>query len=252
MNRLTAAALAAACLLATPAHAEIVEVAAGGFVTRDSATVEADPQEVWLALISPGDWWNDAHTWSGDASNMSITPQGGGCFCERIPAKDEPGVFGLDGSVQHMVVLQANPRHVLRMRGALGPLQSEPVSGVLTITLKPVEGGTRILWEYVVGGFMRYEPEVIAKAVDGVMSQQLDGLANKLGRIPDPDAKPVQEAPEEAAEEGEAGDTAAAAGDGDESEATTEPEPKIDSAIGDDFLEGVNGKGPKVDEGDDG
>ena len=38
-----------------------------------------------------------------------------------------------------MVVIQAVPRKVLRMRGGLGPLQSEPVDGVLTITLQPIE-----------------------------------------------------------------------------------------------------------------
>lgn len=229
MNRLTAAALAATCLLAAPAQAEIVEVAAGGFVTRDTATVGADPQAVWLELISPGGWWNDAHSWSGDAANMTITPQGGGCFCERIPAKDDGKIVGLDGSVQHMVVLQANPRNVLRMRGALGPLQSEPVSGVLTITLKPIKGGTRILWEYVVGGFMRYEPQVIAKAVDGVMSQQLAGLADKLGRIDDPEPRPAP-APKPAASE----DDEERRPSGDEQAGEKEG-----SAIGEDFLEGV-------------
>ena len=239
MIRLTAAAaLAAACLFSAPAHAEVIELADGGFVTRDAAAVGADPQAVWLTLISPGEWWADSHSWSGDSANMTITPQGGGCFCERIPAKDEPGAFGLDGSAQHMVVLQANPRKVLRMRGALGPLQSEPVAGVLTITLKPIEKGTRIVFEYVVGGFMRYDPQVIAKAVDGVMSQQLAGLADKLGRIPDPEAKPAaapeaetdeQPTPAEKPVDAAAGSAAKAA-------------PKIESAIGDDFLDDAGSK----------
>lgn len=228
MNRLTAAALAAACLLATPAQAEIVELADGGFVTRDAAAVGADPQTVWLALISPGEWWSDAHTWSGDAANMTITPQGGGCFCERIPAQEKDGAVGLDGSVQHMVVLQANPRKVLRMRGSLGPLQSEPVSGVLTITLKPIGKGTRIVWEYVVGGYMRYEPQVIAKAVDGVMSQQLAGLADKLGRIADPEAAPAPKPQPK-----EQPDPAPAPKD----KPADKPDAKAESAIGEDFLD---------------
>ncbi|MCP9222878.1 SRPBCC family protein [Erythrobacter sp. LQ02-29] len=178
-----ACALAAgtALAMASPVQAKVVKQAADFFVTQDSATVPADPQAVWLALISPGEWWSDEHTWSGDAANMSIIPQGGGCFCERIPESDTDGVVGLAGSVQHMVVLQAFPRKALRMRGGLGPLQSEPATGVLTITIKPVAGGTRILWEYVVGGKTRYDTADIAKAVDGVMSQQLAGLAKKLG-----------------------------------------------------------------------
>lgn len=247
MIRLTTAALATGFLLATPARAEIVELAPGGFVTRDAAAVGADPQTVWLALISPGDWWNDAHSWSGDAANMSITPQGGGCFCERIPAQERDGAIGLDGSVQHMTVLQANPRKVLRMRGALGPLQSEPADGVLTITLKPIKGGTRIVWEYVVGGYMRFTPQVIAKAVDGVMSQQLDGLAESLGRIDDPEAQaasprkpepePFAETDEEAAENG--------------GEAEGKPAPKAASLIGEDFLEGGQSEGPADTKGKD-
>jgi hypothetical protein len=82
-----------------------------------------------------------------------------------------------------MVVLLADPPQALRMRGGLGPLQSEPVDGVLTITMQPEGEGTRIVWEYAVGGYMRFEVPMISKAVDGVMSQQLSGLAALLGRI---------------------------------------------------------------------
>lgn len=179
-----AAALAAPLImLATAAQAEIVETGGDGFVTRDEALVEASPMQVWLALISPGKWWNDAHTWSGDAANMTLKPQAGGCFCERIPEEADADRVTLEGSVEHMRVIQAYPERALRMRGALGPLQSEPVSGVLTITISETGGGTRIVWEYVVGGYMRFPVDVIAPAVDGVMSQQLDGLASGLGRL---------------------------------------------------------------------
>src|SRR3546814_4871280 len=82
-----------------------------------------------------------------------------------------------------MRVIQAYPERALRMEGALGPLQSEAVTGILTIAIPEVEEGTRIVWEYVVGGHMRFEIPVIAKAVDGVLSQQLAGLAASLGRV---------------------------------------------------------------------
>lgn len=52
---------------------------------------------------------------------------------------------------------------------------------MLTITLNPTAKGTVITFEYVVGGYMRFETAEIAKAVDGVMSQQLRGLAKLLG-----------------------------------------------------------------------
>ena len=202
---ISAAAALGLAVLAAPASAEVIETSGSGFTTRDSVVVEAGTQAIWLALITPGEWWNDAHTWSGAASNMTLEPQAGGCFCERIPASEEDGAIGLEGSVRHMTVVQSFPRKVLRMRGGLGPLQSEPADGVLTITLKPVDGATRILWEYVVGGHMRYEVPVIARAVDGVMSQQLKGIADMFGGAMDvadePEAVEENTAPEELAED---------------------------------------------------
>lgn len=181
------ATIAAAISAATPLAAEVIEQKEGHFVTKDEAVVEADLKETWLALIQPAKWWNSAHTWSGDAANMTITPQGGGCFCERIPEVDEPGRFTLEGSVEHMRVVQAYPEAALRMIGALGPLQSEPVTGVLTIALSKTDEGTRIVWEYNVAGAMRFKTAEISKAVDGVMTQQLGGLAKLLGRVGGPD-----------------------------------------------------------------
>ena len=182
--RLAGTLFAAAALgCAAPLSAEVAETTASGFVTRDMAEVAATPMQTWLALIRPGAWWNDAHTWSADAANMTLTPQAGGCLCERVPGEDRADGFSLDGSVQHMVVVQAYPLKNLRMRGGLGPLQGEPATGVLTITLEEIDGGTRIRWEYVVGGYMRYEVPTIAAAVDQVMSQQLHGLRDHLGAL---------------------------------------------------------------------
>ena len=85
-------------LLATPVAAGVVETTADRFVTRDEVVVKAAPKAAWLELISPGGWWDDDHTWSGKAANMSITPQGGGCFCERIPEEESAARVGLAGS----------------------------------------------------------------------------------------------------------------------------------------------------------
>ena len=192
---------------AAPLAAEVTESDEYGFVTRDEAVVEADLKATWLALISPAKWWNSNHTWSGDAKNLTLIPQGGGCFCEKIPEVDEPGRFTLEGSVEHMRVIHAFPEKALRMQGALGPLQSEPVTGVLTIVLSEVDTedgkGTRIVWEYNVGGSMRYEIPEISKAVDLVMSEQLGGLAKLLGRIDTPEEaeKDVKKSPPEDGED---------------------------------------------------
>lgn len=204
--RLAATVLIAAALVcAAPSSAKVAESNANGFVTQDMAEVAATPMETWLALTRPGEWWSDSHTWSGDAANMTLTPQAGGCFCERVPGEDRADGFSLDGSVQHMSVVQAYPLKSLRMRGGLGPLQGEPATGVLTITLEEIDGGTRIRWEYVVGGYMRYETATIAKAVDGVMSQQLAGLRDHLGALngTDAPAAAADETPGEAEADGD-------------------------------------------------
>ncbi|MBA4165384.1 MAG: hypothetical protein C0510_12295 [Erythrobacter sp.] len=212
-NTLACAAAICAASLAIPAHAEVVESTTGGFVTRDAAVVKASPKEAWLALIAPRNWWSSAHTWSGDAANLTLAPKAGGCFCERIPEVADPDRITLEGSVEHMRVIQAYPERALRMEGALGPLQSEAVTGILTIAISEVEEGTRIVWEYVVGGHMRFEIPVIAKAVDGVLSQQLAGLAASLGRVdvstvpdkgerepePEPEVQSEPEVPEQEA-----------------------------------------------------
>jgi hypothetical protein len=191
-------ALAALSLLgATPVAAEVTGGGPDSFVSRHEVVVKASPKEVWLALISPATWWTSEHTWSGEAANLSLTPQAGGCFCEKIPEVDEPGRFTLEGSVEHMRVIQAYPERALRMQGALGPLQSEPVTGILTIAISEVEQGTRIVWEYNVGGPMRYELPVIARAVDGVMGLQVNALAKGLGPVAMPKPEPAPEpAPE--------------------------------------------------------
>ncbi len=186
--------LAAAALgLSAPACAEVTRTTDDSFVVRQEVVVEASPKAVWLALISPAGWWSKDHTWSGDAANLTLTPQAGGCFCETIPEVDEPGRFTLQGSVEHMRVIQAYPEVALRMQGALGPLQSEPVIGILTIAISKVPQGTRIVWEYNVGGPMRYEVPVISKAVDGVMGLQVAALAKGLGVVAVPTSAPAAE-----------------------------------------------------------
>ncbi len=178
----------AALALAAPARADVALKADNGFVVRNAVEVTSSPAEVWQALLAPAKWWSGQHTFSGDAANLTLDPVPGGCFCERLPAAIVASAKGLtagqrEGGVQHMRVIYAEPLRAMRLTGALGPLQSEALSGTLTMTLKPVGSGTRILWEYVVGGFMRYKTDDIAPAVDKVLLGQLSSLAAKLGPI---------------------------------------------------------------------
>ena len=223
-RKLARAAALVVLALSTPAAAELTLISDNSFVSRHEIIVEATPKEVWLALISPEGWWRAEHTWSGEAKNLTLVPQAGGCFCETIPEVDEPDRFTLEGSVEHMRVVQAYPEQALRMVGGLGPLQSEPVMGVLTIVLSKVDAGTRIVWEYNVGGSMRYEVPVISKAVDGVMGQQIAALAKPLIVIPSPETKVV---PPAAPGAGPAVPATAPVGDRPTPTPTPSPAPKL-------------------------
>jgi hypothetical protein len=167
--------------LAIPASAEVVASSEAGFVIRLTEEVTATPQESWKVLLTPGEWWSGEHTYSGDAKNLYLDAQATGCFCEKLPRPKDAPEDQRNGSIEHMHIVYAEPNRVLRLTGGLGPLQSEAVHGTLTMTFKAVPGGTRILWEYVVGGYMRYKTDKIGPVVDKVMAEQLRRLGAKLG-----------------------------------------------------------------------
>lgn len=166
-------------LLAAPASAEVIESSHGGFATRDVAVVAADRQTVWNALIHPEDWWS--HTWSDDSANLRLDARAGGCFCETIPAT---GGWPA-GSVEHMRVIMVMPGSTLRLVGSLGPLQSEGLTGTLTVTLADEGEGTRITWDYITGGEARFDPGQFGPVVDGVQSEFLGGLVRHVGGLAD-------------------------------------------------------------------
>ena len=184
---------------AAPVSAAVTTVSETGFVVRLVAETSATPDQTWEALVAPAGWWDGAHTYSGDAANLTIDARASGCFCETLPLPKDSQRGARAGSVEHMRVIYAEPGRFLRMSGGLGPLQSEAVVGTLTMTLKAQEGTTRILWEYVVGGQMRYKAEQIAGAVDQVLAQQIGRLAEKLGLPEKPEPVPVADEPGEEA-----------------------------------------------------
>ncbi len=191
--------IAAIAVLATsPAAAEVVSTAETGFVVRQAADVSSGADQVWDRLVKPAEWWSAKHTYSGDATNLSLDALAMGCFCEVLPSTVSPRAAPR-GSVEHMRVVYAEQPRVLRLSGALGPLQAEAVQGSLTIALKSVEGGTRIMWEYVVGGYMRQKAEQMAPMVDAVLAEQLTRLTAKLGPkdTPAPDPAPLRRPPVE-------------------------------------------------------
>jgi uncharacterized protein YndB with AHSA1/START domain len=159
--------LALVLAVAGPAAAEVKSATPTGFEVVSMATISAPADRVSAALGEVDHWWSPSHTFSRDAGNFSIELHAGGCFCERL--KD-------GGSFQHLQVVYAAPGQGLRMRGALGPLQTEGVDGTLSWTLKPGEGGTTITSSYVLGGYIRSRMEQWAPRVDRVLDEQLQRL----------------------------------------------------------------------------
>jgi hypothetical protein len=170
-----AAAIAAS---SSPAFAEVKATSDTGFNVVHITSVAATPDEVWKRLLAPKDWWNKAHSWSGSSAGFYIDAQANGCFCELFQEKGADGKLKTVGSVEHMRVIFAQPGKVLRMQGALGPLQSEAVIGTLTVAIEPAKDSntTKVSFSYVVGGYMRYKVPEIAPAVDKVLGEQFKNM----------------------------------------------------------------------------
>lgn len=149
------------------AHAEVRDASAGAFFIENSVAVTASAAQAYIAATRKiAQWWDPAHTWSGSARNLSIDARPGGCFCESLPG----------GGVQHARVIYVQPGKMLRMEGALGPLQDMAVSGVLTFTFVPEGAGSRIALSYRVAGAQTLDGAKLAPLVDRVLAGQLARL----------------------------------------------------------------------------
>ena len=154
-------------LSGTPARSA-PQITPNGFLVKLEVSVNAPATKVYDTLVGQiGSWWDSQHTYSGDAKNLSIDARPGGCFCEKLPN---------GGGVEHARVIYVAPREVLRLSGALGPLQSSGIAGTLTWKLTSGTDNTRIQMLYSVGGFIDGGFEKMAPAVEGVLRIQLDRL----------------------------------------------------------------------------
>ena len=114
-----------------------------------------------------------------------LDAQATGCFCELLPLPKDAPEGTRRGSVEHMHVVYADPGRVLRMRGGLGPLQSEAVHGTLTITLKRGRGrAPGSSGNMSSAATCACKPEQMAPLVDKVLGEQLQAARREawLGR----------------------------------------------------------------------
>jgi uncharacterized protein YndB with AHSA1/START domain len=158
-------------LLAAPASAAVVTSSPSAFTLGYTATVKATPDAVWSLLVNLPGWWSASHSYSGKAASLSIDPRAGGCWCERWT-----GAKGEANSVEHARIVMALPGKLLRAVGGFGPLQQAPVYAVLSVTLKPVDGGTQLGMTYAASGDVAGGMVAIAPAIDAVLGQQFDNL----------------------------------------------------------------------------
>lgn len=164
-RRLAAALVMAAGAVA--AQAETSQVSSSGFTITHALVVNAEPEQVWQAFTQLPRWWKSAHTWSGQASNMTLDVQAGGCWCER---------WGNGASAMHGRVLLALPGSALRLQAWLGPLQEQAVAGVLTFGTAKREGQTRLRVVYRVAGGAEAGLDKLAGPVDEVIGEQVQRL----------------------------------------------------------------------------
>ena len=151
-------------LVAGNVQAEGTEVETNGFVSVHKLSMQASPARVYEALTSDiGRWSDSAHTFSGDAANLSI--DGAGCFCEHLP----------DGrQVVHMRVVYAALGNLLRLNSGLGPLRTMAGSGAMEFALNDEgDGTTSLTHRYTVG---RYTP-------GGLPNLAPIGDADQLGKL---------------------------------------------------------------------
>jgi len=176
MQRILLASLLCFVLMVTAGSvgAEVTDAAPGGFTIHQIETVPAPGAQVWQALTAElGSWWDPDHSYFGGRERFRFDATVGGAWIED----------GGQGSwARHMVVVQADPPRLLRMRGGLGPLQGMAVTGALTFTLAEVEAGTRVEVIYAVGGYVPGGLESIAPAVDNVLGLQLERLRDYVER----------------------------------------------------------------------
>lgn len=158
--------------LAAPSAA-LAQVGPNGFTTTARVSVRGTPSAVYDAFVNVGRWWNPDHSYSGDAANLTLEPRAGGCFCETLKN---------GGSVEHMRVVNVMPGELLRLQGALGPLQPLGVVGNMTVTFRPEGGSASVTLVYAVGGFNPGGFRELSLAVSAVLTEQLQRLQSFVER----------------------------------------------------------------------
>jgi len=153
-----AAAVAGIVLLsAAPAAAEVVERHADGFTLRFEMSMATTPEDLLGSLGEVGKSWDGAHSYSGDAANMTLIMEPGGCFCEALT----------NGTTfEHGRVVSISPSTGVLLNAPLGPLKATATKADLAFGWASANRDWTVVMTFVVEG-----PGLgaLADPVDGVM-----------------------------------------------------------------------------------
>ncbi len=139
-----------------------------GFVIASEVTISTSPTHVFDALGELHRWWDPEHSFSRDAGNLSLDTSPDGLFLESL---------GTNQGVVHARVVDSQRGKLLRLSGALGPLQSLGAHGTLTLRMESHAESTTLTLNYIVLG---RNLRGWAAAVEQVLSEQLVRLKSFL------------------------------------------------------------------------
>lgn len=170
--------LIALSIWAAPSNAAVVAAGEHGFEVQHSINLVVPQDQAFAAFGQVGQWWDNQHTYSGDAKRMSLQLRPGGCFCEPLDG---------GGGVEHMRVAYLQPGERVVLTGSLGPLLYEATSGVMDVKVERIAGGSRITMNYRAAGFAKGGAAAMAPLVDQVLGEQMKRLRAYAAGAPKPD-----------------------------------------------------------------
>jgi hypothetical protein len=147
------------------ASATVADSSATGFTVKITLNLKAAPADAYKKILRVGDWWDSAHTFSGDAHNLSIEEKAGGCWCEKLPN---------GGSIKHMEVITLMPGARIVFSGTLGPLQNVAAAGAMIFAITKDGDGSKLTFSYSVAGYLPAGMNTYAAPVDGVLTEALN------------------------------------------------------------------------------
>ncbi|MCJ7421734.1 ATPase [Sphingomicrobium astaxanthinifaciens] len=165
LRHLPLLAAATAALIGAPgaAHADVIAATTNSFHIRHEVPLVVPAARAFDLLARPGDWWSDAHSYSGAAANMRLELRPGGCFCEIWDA----------GAVEHLRVVAVTPGEQVVLAGGLGPLLYAPASGTMVWKVEPGGTGAILTIDYKVTGFAANDAAEWSSRVDAVLAEQV-------------------------------------------------------------------------------